>query len=120
MNRKPLYIALVLSAALLAAHLYALSTYFYWHHRWFDIPMHILGGIAIGSFLLAFFSVKRAWLYFAAMLSITVLWEVFEYYAGISRGQPDYWFDTIKDIADGMIGASITFITAKNFSCRCD
>ncbi|MEO6536755.1 MAG: hypothetical protein ABIT47_03590 [Candidatus Paceibacterota bacterium] len=113
MNQKPLYFALVLTALLLTMHLYALSTYFYWHHRWFDIPMHILGGVAIGSFLLAFFNTQRTFFYFACMLIVTVVWEIFEYYAGISRGQPDYWFDTIKDIVDGMIGASITFLIAK-------
>ncbi len=75
--------------------------------------MHILGGTAIGSFLLAFFTTKRTVLYFLGMLSITVVWEIFEYNAGISSGQADYWLDTIKDIVDGMVGASIIFIITK-------
>ncbi len=113
MNRKPLFFALGLTALLLTLHLYALSTFFYWHHRWFDIPMHILGGAAIGALLLAFFSVRRAALYFSCMLGVTVIWEIFEYTTGISTGQPDYWLDTIKDICDGMIGSLITFLFAK-------
>ncbi len=113
MNRKPLFIALILTALLLALHLYALETYFYWQHRWFDIPMHILAGASIGSFLLAFFSVRRAGLYFILMLGVGVGWEVFENINHISTGQPGYWFDTTKDIINDMIGASITFYVAK-------
>jgi hypothetical protein len=113
MNRKPLYTALVLTALLLALHVYALNTYFYWHHRWFDIPMHILGGAAIGAFLLAFFNVRRTILYFSCILAVTVGWEIFENVNHISTGQPGYWLDTIKDIVDGFIGAGITFYIAK-------
>jgi hypothetical protein len=114
MNRKPLYFALVLTALLLALHLYALNTYFYWYHRWFDIPMHILGGIALGAFILAFFHVRRSTLYFACMVAVVVGWEVFEYIANISPGQPQYWLDTIKDMADGLIGAAITYLVTRN------
>ncbi|MES2225629.1 MAG: hypothetical protein V4480_02355 [Patescibacteria group bacterium] len=113
MNRRPLFAALILTALLLALHLYGLSTYFYWYHRWFDIPMHILGGAAIGAFLLAFFAVRRTALYFSCMLAVAVIWEIFEYIMGISTGQSGYWFDTIKDILDGMIGSGITFAVAK-------
>lgn len=113
MHRKPLLFAFMLTSLLLAFHLYALSNYLYWHHRWFDIPMHILGGAALGAFLLAFFTSQRALLYFACMLAIVVAWEVFEYVAHISTGQPDYWLDTGKDILDGLIGSGITYYFAK-------
>lgn len=113
MNRKPLYTALILTALLLALHLYALSTSFYWYHRWFDIPMHILAGASIGAFLLAFFTVRRAFLYFLLMLGVGVGWEIFENVNHISTGQHGYWIDTIKDIIDDMIGATITFYIAK-------
>ncbi|MDB4991840.1 MAG: hypothetical protein JWL75_85 [Parcubacteria group bacterium] len=75
--------------------------------------MHILGGAAIGAFLLAFFSVRRAALYFGSILAVTVAWEIFENINHISTGQPDYWFDTIKDIIDGLIGSGITYYIAK-------
>jgi hypothetical protein len=116
MNRKPLYTALVLTALLLALHLYALATYFYWYHRWFDIPMHILAGMAIGWLLLAFFDARKATLYFFGMLAVGVGWEIFENVNHISTGQPGYWFDTIKDIVDDLIGAGITFYIAKKTS----
>jgi hypothetical protein len=113
MNSKPLYFALLLAALLLSLHLYALHTDFYWYHRWFDIPMHILGGVALGAFLLAFFNVRRTVLYFSCMLAVVIGWEVFENLAHISTGQPDYWIDTFADMANGLIGASITFVLTK-------
>lgn len=118
MPRKPLVFALVLTALLLAVHLYFLHTYFYWHHRWADIPMHILGGMAIGAFILAFFNVRHVYWYFLCMLTAAVIWEIFEYVNHISTAQPDYWFDTIKDIIDGLIGAGITLIITKTWLWR--
>ena len=113
MHRKPLYISLVLAALLLVLHLYALHMFLYWHHRWFDIPMHILGGAAIGAFLLAFFSTRHAKFYFFCMALVVVGWEVFEYIGHISTAQPNYWFDTAKDMVDGLIGAAVSFYFAR-------
>ncbi len=113
MHRKLLYIALVLAALLLALHLYALQNYLYWHHRWLDIPMHILGGIAIGALFLSYLGARRALLYFALMLGVVLFWEIFENVERISTGQPDYWFDTTKDIINGLIGSAISFWAAR-------
>jgi hypothetical protein len=113
MNRKPLFLALISTALLLILHLYALQTYFYWYHRWFDIPMHLLGGAAVGAFVLAFFNVRRMKLYFFCMLAVVVGWEVFENLAQISTGQPNYWTDTIGDMANGLIGAVFSYVVAK-------
>jgi len=113
MHRKPLYTSLVLAIVLLAVHLYALQNYFYWHHRWFDIPMHILGGITIGAFLLAFLSARQARFYFFCMVLVVVGWEVFEYFGHISTGQPHYWLDTFKDMIDGLIGAGVSLYIAR-------
>jgi hypothetical protein len=113
MNSKPLYFALLLATLLLALHLSALHTDFYWYHRWFDIPMHILGGVALGAFLLAFFNVRRMVLYYSCMLAIVIGWELFEYFTQISTGQPNYWIDTVADMVNGLIGASITLVLTK-------
>lgn len=118
MNRTWLYAALVMTAALLAAHLWALSTFFYWYHRWFDIPMHIFGGAAIGAFLLALSITRRTPVYFLCMVGVVVGWEIFEYANHISTGQPDYWIDTVKDMVDGVLGSGITWAIARNTSWR--
>ena len=113
MNRRPLFAALLLTALLLALHLYALETYLYWYERWFDIPMHILGGVAVGAFLLAFIGSHRTLLYILGMVVVVVGWEVFEYIGSISTGQPDYWFDTTYDIFNGLFGSVLTLLIAR-------
>lgn len=75
--------------------------------------MHIIGGAALGSFLFAFGTARRTSTYFLCMLAVFVGWEVFEYLAHISTGQPHYWLDTTKDIFDGLIGSSIPFLFAR-------
>lgn len=113
MNRTSLFAALLLTALLLALHLYALDTYLYWYQRWFDIPMHILGGVAVGAFVLAFFSSSRTVLYLLCMVGVVVGWEVFEYFGSISTGQPDYWYDTTYDIFNGLFGSLISLFAVK-------
>lgn len=117
-NRTWLLIALGLSIALLSVHLHALDQFLYWHHRWLDIPMHMLGGAAAGAFLMAFGTGRRTFTYFLCMMAIFVGWEVFEYAARISTGQPDYWLDTSKDIVDGLIGSAATFLIARKTTWR--
>ncbi len=113
MHRKLLYIALVLAVLLLTLHLYALENYLYWYYRWLDIPMHILGGVAIGALLINYLGARRALLYFTLMFGVVVIWEVFENVESISTGQPDYWFDTAYDMINGLIGAVLTFFAAR-------
>lgn len=80
--------------------------------------MHILGGAAAGSFLMAFGTGRRTATYFFLMLAAFVSWEIFEYVGHISTGQPDYWFDTSKDVIDGLLGSFIPFIFARKTSWR--
>lgn len=122
-NHTWLTFALVLSAVLLVIHLYALKYYLYWHHRWLDIPMHMLGGAALGSFLMAFGTTRRTSTYFLCMLAIFVGWEVFEYIFGISTQLGGletraYRIDTVKDILDGLIGSCLPFVLARKTSWR--
>lgn len=118
LNQTWLAIAFALSVLLLAAHLYALHGFLYWHYRWFDIPMHIFGGAALGSFIFAFGRMRRTATYFLLIFAAVVGWEIFEYLGHISTGQPDYWLDTTKDIADGVIGASAVLVIARKRSWR--
>lgn len=103
--------ALVLAGVLLALHLYALATFFYWHHLWFDIPMHILGGAALAALIIAVVGF-RPWIFLFGMLVVVGGWELFENYAHISTGQLDYWFDTSYDMINGLVGAMAVFVVA--------
>lgn len=96
----------------------AVSYSLYWHFWWFDIPMHLLGGLWAG--LCAAWLVARrgypltlTWcLVFA--LFVGVGWEVFEYIEKIAQPQYlDYWPDTVKDIVMDILGAGIGYVIAK-------
>lgn len=122
-NRTWLTVALALSAILLSIHLYALRGFWYWHHRWLDIPMHMLGGAAVGSFLMAFGTARRTRTYFFWIFAIAIGWEIFEYIFGISTQlgtvtMRAYWMDTIKDILDDFIGSCVPFVLARKTSWR--
>ncbi len=85
---------------------------------WLDIPTHILGGIAITSLtisLLKYFNLeinyKRI---FISILIVAILWEIYEYlnyiFFGVEWGGV---FDTIKDIFDGIFGATLAYFIYK-------
>jgi len=112
MNMNWLLAALGLCVILLGIHLEALVHYWYWVYPNFDIPMHILGGIALGAFLIAL-GVRRWWVYAAYMVAIVVGWEIFEYMFGLSTHQPHYWRDTVDDMFNGLVGSAITYSIKK-------
>lgn len=45
------------------------------------------------------------------ILAITIgsVWELFEYVSGITRGEPGYWFDTLKDLSNDVTGAVVAW-----------
>lgn len=105
-------LALCASAVLAVAHYVALTEYLYWTYRWFDTPMHLLGGFALGSLLVAFLFRYRPWQYLVGIVLIAAGWELFE--ALIGMQQPvDYVFDTASDVLNDAIGASIAYALAR-------
>jgi hypothetical protein len=116
MNSRWLFATLILAAAMLALHVWGISEHIYWQYRWFDTPMHILGGAMAGAFLVAVLGkVKKAdrvYLYAGGMFTVAVGWEIFEYYFGISTGQKSYVFDTVHDIGNDILGGTLIYILA--------
>jgi hypothetical protein len=108
-----LLVTLALSLAVISLHLYALEHFWYWKHRWFDIPMHVLGGATVGAFFIALTDTKRPLAYLGGMFLIGAGWEVMEYTNNITSGEPGYWFDTLHDILDDAIGAIIAYVIAR-------
>jgi uncharacterized membrane protein YccC len=37
------------------------------------------------------------------------VWEIFEYTSGLTSGEPGYWFDTLKDLGDDILGALVAW-----------
>ena len=126
MNTRFLSLLIVLSAASLLAFFeyLALEYFLFWRFFWYDIMMHILGGIVIGTTYAwgARYVIPTAWrrtfLKLGAALLFTiaigVLWEVFEYMLDIagSRFLP-YPADTMKDMANDIIGGILGYFLIK-------
>lgn len=107
--------ALALSALLAAAHIYGVEHFLYWKYRWFDTPMHMLGGAAIGTFAIALIGpVWRPWTYLGVIAVVAFGWELFEALAGISvLPGVDYTWDTAHDILNDVIGATAVYAVAR-------
>ncbi len=117
MDRISLKTILYLSLAL--AFFHGLATYYnlYFFIWWFDIPMHLLGGVLVGTvalFFYRFFCLKgmikedehTAWtLLIASILFVGGAWELFEYAKGITFNTiGSYRLDVLKDLAVDILG----------------
>ena len=89
-----------------------------WRIWWFDIPMHLLGGLWSGlcaAWLLARRGVdfSLGWC-LAFALAVGLVWEIFEYSEGIAFPQYlSYPVDTVKDILMVVLGAVFGFLLAR-------
>ena len=108
---------LALGIMLVIAWLYwlGITESYFWLYWWYDIPLHLLGGLVIGLWGCAVAAKRnlnpRQTLILVLMLVIVggVAWEVFEHIAGLTR-DGGYWFDTIKDLFDDLVGALVPLI----------
>lgn len=89
-------------------------SYLYYELPWLDIPMHIMGGFGVASLTGAILSYKKKNVsykrLFIAYAIVAVSWELYEYVKDIMAiTEWNGWFDTIKDLIDGLIGMSIAY-----------
>lgn len=103
----------LLSAAFLALMLAYLHTeatlnFFYWRYDWFDVLMHLLGGVTIAVFLIGFFVTKRHASLIAAFFVLVIAWEVFEYVYGLPR-EANYALDTVADLVLDVLGGALAY-----------
>lgn len=117
-NRTWLTTAFFLSVTLLVLHLYALQYHLYWVHRWFDIPMHIIGGAAIGAFIFAFGTGRRTFTFFFLLLVVFLVWKSIEHFGHISYEHPYDWLGNFKDLVTSFIGAFVPFVLGRKTSWR--
>jgi len=112
-------LTIILGVQLLAFHTLALMFYLYWAIWWFDVMMHILGGIwllfLIQTFVLLgwykerFFRPKHLVI---VILSAFGLWELFGIY--VAGGFKSDWLtDTALDTLCGIVGAIIGYWLVK-------
>jgi hypothetical protein len=94
----------------------------YWYLWWFDSVMHFWGGfmITLGLFAIATFSRFRTrptlWFTIAVLILMTLVWEGFEWYAGLIDPDPMvHLLDSSKDIVLGIGGGLIMYVLFRRF-----
>lgn len=101
--------------------LLAATYYLYWEFWWYDIMMHLLGGLFIGlSFLWVLYfevpHIKNRIPVFATtffvVLVVGIAWEVFEYVTGMYNAK-NYNIDTTLDLAMDMVGMMGAYLLFK-------
>lgn len=107
-----LFSALVLSALLATLQFQALEHLWYWEFPWFDTLMHFIGGLAVGTFGVAFLGSWRPWLFLAGMVGIALGWELFELVINAER-EANFAFDTALDILMDAVGMSVAYVLAR-------
>ncbi len=95
----------------------------YWIYKWYDIPMHLLGGFCVGLFSLFLYKNfnknisivnyrRKVFVFvFLILLFVTVSWEIFELIGGITfLTDKGYWLDNIGDIMNGLLGGIVAYL----------
>ncbi len=118
---------LILVLIIGAAHILAGVNSWYWTYRWFDTPMHLMGGVWVALlFFYLFeerfrvFDAKKNFLFtiiivlgFVALIGL--LWEFYEYFSdtfiahlppNTPRPHPNLYTDTLKDLLNDLIGGT--------------
>lgn len=118
-----LRVILFLSTIAIIAVVHAVSIQFflYWKYVWLDIPVHAFAGVAcvFGLYMLPYFGITRfantntlsKSVLFA--LVVGLVWEVFEYTAGVSQSEPGFVLDTIIDLCMDVFGGSVGYFISK-------
>ena len=116
MLRLNTILLLIASSVLSATHILASEFFLYWRYPWFDVPMHILGGIVAALFIffladLRILSSRRWRSCFSVMtfvLIVAIVWECYEVVIGVQI-QDNYVFDTTIDVVAGLLGGLLGF-----------
>jgi hypothetical protein len=124
-SRVLLVCVAVVGVVLFVMHSVAQGVFLYWTYRWFDIPMHFLGGVWVGL-LSAYVLLHTAhgkkyapqWLQrpvyavLVGTLMLGVAWEAYEiFFKFFNWGWfPDaYALDTLLDIVMDMLGGVVAW-----------
>lgn len=117
----PIFLLLVFTAGL---HIIGSRFYFYWDLWWYDIVLHLLGGMWIAA--------TGFWMYyqsgwwrepkvsvinfflctFLCAFIVGIIWEILEYKMGLTFSLPgvDYQVDTAGDIGMDIVGGLLVYL----------
>lgn len=91
----------------------------YFEIPWLDIPMHMLGGFGVASFVIAVATYGKQKFSLAQVLvlylCVAVTWELYEFIKDVIVHHVAWngWHDTLWDITNGALGATVAFLIFK-------
>jgi len=122
LKQKPFPFSVVVLAVLISLHLVGSYYSWYWVYSWFDIVVHILGGLWVASVFLWLssylgeinsmkeYKVKSFLIALVSGLLVGVVWELSENLGGITFINLDgYGLDTAFDLVNGALGAILAY-----------
>lgn len=121
--------------AILVFHSFALYYHWYWRVWWLDVPLHMLGGVWLTVFVFWFLrTYKKDLLYgindfellilvIGVIALVGVFWEFYEFFEDLIFKSDSDWVlrlqvgyvDTLKDLADDILGGLIAFFSLRRF-----
>lgn len=114
--RVRFYFTMTLLVVLFAFNILASELSLYWIYRWFDIPMHFIGGALVCWIWLVGVSwykksIDIDWLQaLIGTFVIGVAWEFLEMYMKVAQMVPEYTIDSVKDVFVDMVGGLAAYI----------
>ncbi len=118
MRSPVLFISLLSSLMILGiTHVAAVEFSLYWKYPRFDFLTHFLGGVSLGlcGLLLPSFFPRLPHEYRTLLpillftLVVGVVWEIFEFYVGITTIDADFAMDTGIDFVMALLGATLGY-----------
>ncbi len=119
--KKILGLGFVCLFLLLCINELAVRFHIFYIYKWFDTPMHFLGGFGVGIValgLLRWFFTKEKydntpqfWYTLFLVLGVGLVWELVEVFYKVSViFGGSFWFDTIKDLLMDTFGGILSYI----------
>jgi hypothetical protein len=112
MRTSWLLVALVFAIAIALLEQWALADFLYWRYPLFDVLMHFLGGLAVGSFLVGLLPRFSPRLYLIGFTLVAISWEILEYMLGVPR-EANFVSDTAIDMLMDALGAILIYLAAR-------
>ena len=119
MQRRLLFLQAIVLIVIAVLDIYfGLEQRYFWTISWWDIPLHILGGLWAGLFVVwtsLILNIRVSILRCVLLaLAIGAGWELFEYVAQLGGSVfMSYPLDTVKDLFNDMVGGAIAGYIAK-------
>jgi len=104
-------------------HFFGAHFFWYWTYKWFDIPMHFLGGLWVALTTLWIscyfghinsivnYKLKTLLIVLFSVIVIGISWEIFEIIGKITFIQDvGYWSDTLGDLLNDFLGGIVAYL----------